>query len=451
MSKARGRSSKRPSSAEDRPVDAATLEKEFTEKGTLGVGAYGSVHIATHTLTGQVVAIKKILVDKSDPVQKLAAEINVLRDLDSTHIVKYLGSFFVKPSLNIVMEYCEAGSVADIMRLRRKTMREPEIATILQGTLLGLQYMHSRRHIHRDIKGGNVLLTRAGVVKLADFGVAGQLSETTKKRKTVIGTPFWMAPEIIQELGHDSLADIWSCGVLAIEMAEGRPPYANVHPMRAIWKIAQSPPPQLGAGGWGDGFRGVLKKCLVKDPRKRSSASALLKMPFIKSAKSPKDTLAASIAEAMSIMSAKLKKDGTLEEGASRPSAAVAGAAAGARAAAGGGAGGDKAAAAAAAAASPDATMLPGSTVDLTIDGDTMVVADDEPDDRPAEQPAFMKKYLEMEAAAAAAEADAASLEGASTPTVLTRELDLTDLRRRLELLAGKGGSKLKKGRPSST
>ena len=180
------------------------------------------------------------------------------------------------------MEYCGGGSVSDIMRLRKKTLTEEEISTILMDTLLGLEYLHARRKIHRDIKAGNILLNSEGHAKLADFGVAGQLTDTMAKRNTVIGTPFWMAPEVIQEIGYDCLADIWSLGITALEMAEGKPPYGDIHPMRAIFMIPTKPPPSFrNPDRWSSEFIDFVSRCLVKNPEHRASASSLLKHEFI--------------------------------------------------------------------------------------------------------------------------------------------------------------------------
>lgn len=206
------------------------------------------------------------------------------------------------------MEYCGAGSVSDIMRLRKKTLTEDEIATILCDTLKGLEYLHLRRKIHRDIKAGNILLNTEGHAKLADFGVAGQLTvciriatkentslidychvifqDTMAKRNTVIGTPFWMAPEVIQEIGYDCVADIWSLGITALEMAEGKPPYGDIHPMRAIFMIPTKPPPSLRElNKWSPEFIDFVNRCLVKNPEERASASDMLNHDFISTLK----------------------------------------------------------------------------------------------------------------------------------------------------------------------
>jgi serine/threonine kinase 3 len=183
------------------------------------------------------------------------------------------------------MEYCGGGSVSDIMRLRKQTLKENEIATILKDTLEGLVYLHQRRKIHRDIKAGNILLNSEGHAKLADFGVAGQLTDTMAKRNTVIGTPFWMAPEVIQEIGYDCLADIWSLGITALEMAEGSPPYGNIHPMRAIFMIPSQPPPTFKKpDSWSLHLIDFVSKCLVKNPTRRATAAELLQHEFISSA-----------------------------------------------------------------------------------------------------------------------------------------------------------------------
>uniref|UniRef100_A0A8C2YHI2 non-specific serine/threonine protein kinase n=2 Tax=Coturnix japonica TaxID=93934 RepID=A0A8C2YHI2_COTJA len=259
-------------------------EEVFDVLEKLGEGSYGSVFKAIHKETGQVVAIKQVPVESD--LQEIIKEISIMQQCDSPHVVKYYGSYFKNTDLWIVMEYCGAGSVSDIIRLRNKTLTEEEIATIVQSTLKGLEYLHFMRKIHRDIKAGNILLNTEGHAKLADFGVAGQLTDTMAKRNTVIGTPFWMAPEVIQEIGYNCVADIWSLGITAIEMAEGKPPYADIHPMRAIFMIPTNPPPTFRKPElWSDAFTDFVKQCLVKSPEQRATATQLLQHPFVKSAK----------------------------------------------------------------------------------------------------------------------------------------------------------------------
>lgn len=272
-------------------------EEVFDVLEKLGEGSYGSVFKAIHKESGQVVAIKQVPVESD--LQEIIKEISIMQQCDSPYVVKYYGSYFKNTDLWIVMEYCGAGSVSDIIRLRNKTLTEDEIATVLKSTLKGLEYLHFMRKIHRDIKAGNILLNTEGHAKLADFGVAGQLTDTMAKRNTVIGTPFWMAPEVIQEIGYNCVADIWSLGITSIEMAEGKPPYADIHPMRAIFMIPTNPPPTFRKPElWTDEFTDFVKKCLVKNPEQRATATQLLQHPFITNAK-PVTILRDLITEAM--------------------------------------------------------------------------------------------------------------------------------------------------------
>ncbi|KAG5340767.1 STK3 kinase, partial [Acromyrmex charruanus] len=274
-------------------------EEVFDVICKLGEGSYGSVYKALHKESGQVLAIKQVPVDTD--LQEIIKEISIMQQCDSPYVVKYYGSYFKNTDLWIVMEYCGAGSVSDIMRLRKKTLQEDEIATILSDTLKGLEYLHLRRKIHRDIKAGNILLNNEGHAKLADFGVAGQLTDTMAKRNTVIGTPFWMAPEVIQEIGYDCVADIWSLGITALEMAEGKPPYGDIHPMRAIFMIPTKPPPSFREPDqWSPEFIDFVSGCLVKNPEERATATELLQHEFIGNAKQP-SILSQMIAEAHEI------------------------------------------------------------------------------------------------------------------------------------------------------
>uniref|UniRef100_A0A1I8JMB1 non-specific serine/threonine protein kinase n=1 Tax=Macrostomum lignano TaxID=282301 RepID=A0A1I8JMB1_9PLAT len=268
-------------------LDEASLAKPpdevFSIVSKLGKGSYGSVYKAEHMATGHTLAIKKVPVDTD--LQEIIKEISIMQQCDSPYIVKYYGSYFKDADLWIIMEYCGAGSVSDIMRLRGKTLSEMEIATVLAYTLKGLEYLHQRRKIHRDIKAGNILLNSQGQAKLADFGVAGQLTDTMAKRNTVIGTPYWMAPEVIQEIGYNYSADIWSLGITAIEMADGKPPYGDIHPMRALFMIPTKPPPSFrNPNKWSQEFIDFVSQCLIKNPADRPSSERLLQHEFIKAA-----------------------------------------------------------------------------------------------------------------------------------------------------------------------
>lgn len=258
--------------------------KDFQLIEKLGEGSYGSVWKAQHVRTGTITAIKRVPVEND--LDEILNEIKIMKQCRSPYIISYYGSYFKENELWIVMEYCGGGSISDLMRITDKTLTEDQISLVLKDGLKGLIYLHSRRKIHRDIKAGNILLNSKGESKLADFGVSGQLSDTMAKRQTVIGTPFWMAPEVIQEVGYDVKADLWSLGITAIEMAEGKPPYSNIHPMRAIFMIPSRPPPRLTEPDkWSKEFNDFVALALTKNPEQRPNATELLKHPFIQKAK----------------------------------------------------------------------------------------------------------------------------------------------------------------------
>ncbi|KAJ3388990.1 Serine/threonine-protein kinase 4 [Lobulomyces angularis] len=252
----------------------------FTVLNKLGEGSYGAVYKGIHKRTSTLCAIKMIPIenDLDDSVK----EISMMRNCNSNYVVHFYGSFLNDNYLWIVMEYCGAGSVADIMRLCNTVMTEEQISVICSFTLSGLSYLHSYRKIHRDIKAGNILLNTVGEVKLADFGVASQLTDSKTKRLTVIGTPYWIAPEVLGDQGYGIEADIWSLGITCIEMAEGRPPYHDINPMKAIFQIPKNPPPKFSdPSKFSNNFIDFLSKCLKKNPEHRPSAEVLLKHPFI--------------------------------------------------------------------------------------------------------------------------------------------------------------------------
>ncbi|XP_070832062.1 myosin-IIIb isoform X3 [Chaetodon trifascialis] len=272
---------------------------------TIGKGTYGKVYRVTNKKDGSEAAVKvldpinHVSHSNRDVDEEIEAEYNILRSLSNhPNVVKFYGMFYKSDNLSggqlwLVLELCNGGSVTELIKgllIRGQRLQEPVIAYILYSALLGLQHLHNNQIIHRDVKGNNILLTTEGGVKLVDFGVSAQLTSARLRRNTSVGTPFWMAPEVIAceqqyDYSYDARCDVWSLGITAIELADGDPPLAEMHPVKALFKIPRNPSPTLrNPEQWCRSFSHFIGQCLIKDFEARPSVTHLLEHPFIKQA-----------------------------------------------------------------------------------------------------------------------------------------------------------------------
>uniref|UniRef100_A0A7S3PQY3 non-specific serine/threonine protein kinase n=1 Tax=Aplanochytrium stocchinoi TaxID=215587 RepID=A0A7S3PQY3_9STRA len=260
----------------------------FENVGMLGRGSFGKVYKGQRQDTQEIFAVKVILLEDEShsarTVEELKEEIAIMKHCKSEFVAEFIEAYDANDSLYIVMELFEPGSVYDLGNMcKHFKFTEELIRDLCAQTLLGLEFLHSKGIIHRDIKSGNILLTLQGQAKLCDFGVSAVQGKRTDPRKTVIGTPYWMAPEIIQETGYDYKIDVWSLGITILEMAEGDPPFSKINPWRALFIIEMRPAPKFAKPKlYSEAMNEFLSLCVTKNPKERMTAGELLEHEFVK-------------------------------------------------------------------------------------------------------------------------------------------------------------------------